>query len=76
MPNKNELNKIFTLEPKFIFGFATGSSKNCVFLNDKKIIYHASGVLVVHDLTNNSQQIIRMNDPQKIVTLMELNNNK
>lgn len=79
MPNANEpptSDEIHSLEPKFILGLTAGSSKNCFFLNDKKILYHVSGVIVVHDLSNNSQEILQMNEPQKIITAMELNNSK
>lgn len=65
-----------TLVPKFVFGLTPGLADNCLFLNDEKIIYHATGVLVVHDTSNNSQKFVHLNEPQKTVTTMSLNNGK
>jgi len=78
MSNDNEppSDEIRSLEPKFILGSTAGSSNNCFFLDNKKIVYHVSGVIVVHDLSNNSQKILCMNEPQKTITTMEFNNSK
>lgn len=73
---KEKESEIYSLEPKFVFGLTPGLSNNCFFLNDYNIIYHAAGVLVIHDISVNSQHFIYLKEPQKIITTMELNNTK
>jgi len=64
------------LVPKFFFGLTTGMADNCLFLNDDKIVYHASGVIVIHDISNNSQKFVPLNEPEKMITTMDLSNGK
>jgi len=73
---KGDSSEIHSLEPKYFFGLTTGLSNNCLFLNDEKLVYHASGVIVLHDYSNNSQKFIYLNEPQKVITTMDINNNR
>jgi len=73
---KEESSEIHSVEPKYFFGLTTGLSNNCLFLNDEKLVYHASGVIVIHDYSNNSQKFVYLNEPQKVITTMDINNNK
>lgn len=69
---KNSLD----VEPKFIFGLTNNVSGNCLFLNDNEIVYPASGLIVVYNVTNHSQKFIKLLDPRRIVTAMDLNTTK
>lgn len=73
---KEDSSEIHSLEPKYFFGLTTGLSNNCLFINDDKLVYHASGVIVIHDYSNNSQKFVNLNEPQKVITTMDINNNK
>lgn len=73
---QEDSSEIHSLEPKYFFGLTTGLSNNCLFLNDEKLVYHASGVIVIHDYSNNSQKFVYLNEPQKVITTMDINNNK
>lgn len=73
---KEDLSDVYSLDPKFVFGLNPGLSNNCFFLNDDNIIYHAAGVLVIHNILYNTQKFVYLREPQKIITTMELNNAK
>lgn len=62
-----------TLEPNFIFGLTTTLSNSCLFMSDEKIVYHAAGVLVIHDTVNKSQEYLYPNDRLKVITAMDIN---
>lgn len=64
------------LEPKFFFGLNAGLSNSCFFVNDDLIVYRAAGVIVIHDTTNNSQKFVYLNDAQKTITTMDINNHR
>jgi len=73
---KEESSEIHSLEPKYFFGLTIGLSNNCLFISDEKLVYHASGVIVIHDYSNNSQKFVYLNEPQRVITTMDINNNK
>lgn len=64
------------LEPKFLFGMASGMAGSCLFVDDDRIMYNAAGVLIVHNIATNSQHFVHLKEPQKRVTTIALNNEK
>lgn len=65
-----------TLEPKFFFGLTTQVNGNCLFLTENEIVYPASGVLVIYDISHHKQKYIQLVEPQKVITAMALCINK
>lgn len=61
------------LRPKFVYGLTTGVAGNCLYLNDHTIVYPVSGVIVVYDMDTHSQKLIKLEDPRRIITAMDLN---
>lgn len=73
---KKESREVQALEPQYIFGLTVGSGNNCFFLNNDKIVYRASGVLVIHDIPGHSQRYVYLADSKKTITTMDLSHNK
>lgn len=61
-----------SLVPKYVYGLTVGLTDNCMFVNEEKIIYPASGVIVVHDTLNDSQEFVNLKKPQGRITAMDL----
>lgn len=65
-----------TLKPKFFFGLTTQVNGNCLFLTENDIVYPASGVLVIYNISHHRQKYIQLDEPQKVITAMALCINK
>lgn len=76
MKKHDDMSQIHSLKPQFIFGLNIGSSYNCFFINDKQIVYLAAGVIVIHDIQDNIQKFVSMDEPEKTITTMAISNNK
>lgn len=76
MKKHEEISQIHSLKPKFIFGLNIGLSNNCFFINDKQIVYLSAGVIVVHDIQDNTQKFVHLDEPERTITTMKLSNSK
>lgn len=69
--------QISSIEPMHFFGLTTSvSSNSCLFLTDEKIVYHASGLIIIQNTVDHSQKFMYLNEPLKVITTMELNAGK
>ncbi len=45
------------VKPEFVFGYKSRETRNNLkYINDNTIAYHAGSIVIVHDISNNTQQ--------------------